>query len=93
MLYAAKCYWPGLNEAQLRQATSRLLTNSSQPHITYLGAAVFAADELVLCLFEASSRGAVKHASEQAGLPCERVIETTWISSPNTPALLSRERR
>jgi hypothetical protein len=38
-------------------------------------------DELVLCLFESSSRAAVKRASEAAGMACERVIETVWVTS------------
>ena len=36
-------------------------------------------DELALCLFESSSPAGVKRASERAGMPCERVIETVWI--------------
>ena len=36
-------------------------------------------DELVLCLFDAPSREVVKQASERAGMPCERVIDTVWV--------------
>jgi hypothetical protein len=37
-------------------------------------------EELVLCLFESGSRATVKRASEWAGMPCERVIETVWLA-------------
>jgi hypothetical protein len=93
MLFTAKCYWPGLDDDQLEHATARLGRGASRRGVTYLGSVVFAEDELVLCLFEAPSRAAVKQASERAGLPCERVIDTTWIASPNTTALLDHARR
>ena len=40
---------------------------------------------IVLCLFESASPADVKRASEQAGLPCERVIETVWIETEGEP--------
>jgi hypothetical protein len=36
-------------------------------------------DELVFCLFDADSRTSAKRASEGAGIPCERVIESVWL--------------
>jgi hypothetical protein len=99
MLYTAKCYWPGLSEHQLEQATDRLLLNANRglgslgSRVSYLGSILFPDDQLVLCLFEAPSRVAVKQASERAGLPCERIMEATWLASPNTPALLGQEAR
>jgi hypothetical protein len=94
MLYTAKCYWPGITPSELTRAADRTL---SQPRglaarrrsrVSYLGSILFPDDELVLCLFDASSRAAVKRASERAGIPCERVMETAWLASPNAAAFL-----
>jgi hypothetical protein len=50
-----------------------------QHHAGFRGALYLPADELVLCLFEATSPSSVKSESESAGMPCERVMETVWI--------------
>lgn len=82
MLYAAKCYWPGVTEADLEQVAGRaartglLLGRSS---IAYLGALLFAADDLVLCLFEGPSRSAVIQASDRLSIPCERLMDSRWL--------------
>jgi Nickel responsive protein SCO4226-like len=47
--------------------------------VTYRGSLLFADDDLVLCLFDGPSPAAVKRASERAGLPCERVMDATWL--------------
>jgi hypothetical protein len=88
MLFTAKCYWPGVDEAELKRAAARARRASSG----YLGALLFPEDDLVLCLFQARSSSTVKRVSERAGIPCERVIETTWIGPPNTPTLLEQVR-
>jgi hypothetical protein len=87
VLYTAKCFWPGLDEHQLDQATGRLLRNTRRGRVCYLGSILFPDEELILCLFDAPSRAAVKQASEQAGLPCERVMKAAWLASPSTSAL------
>jgi len=46
--------------------------------VIYLGALLFAADDLVLCLFQGPSRAAVIQASDQLGIPCERLMDSTW---------------
>jgi hypothetical protein len=79
MLYAAKCFWPGVTEDELRAAAARAGSETGQ-RPAFRGALFLPHDELVLCLFEASSGTAVKRASEQAGMPCERVIETVWVA-------------
>ena len=80
MLYAAKCFWPGITEDALRDAASRARAETGRrPQATFRGALFLPHDELVLCLFEAPSPALVKRASEQAGMPCERVIETVWV--------------
>jgi hypothetical protein len=80
MLYTAKCFWPGVTEEELRLASGRASGDSGRGAVAYRGSLYLPGDELVLCLFEASSREAVKASSEGAGMPCERVIESVWIA-------------
>ena len=83
MLYTAKCFWPGVTEDELRLAATRAGRETGErAQATFRGALYLPGDELVLCLFDSSSRAAVKGASERAGMPCERVIETVWVA-PN----------
>jgi len=77
MLYTAKCFWPGVLEEDLLLAAAQARRDGSTAR--FEGALYLPADELVLCLFEAASPAAVKTASERAGMPCERVIQTVWI--------------
>jgi hypothetical protein len=80
MLYTAKCFWPGVTEHERRLAAARAGNETRErPQTSFRGALYLPGDELVLCLFESSSRDGVKRASEQAGMPCERVIETVWV--------------
>jgi Protein of unknown function (DUF4242) len=79
MLYTAKCYWPGVTEDELRHACERARKDAARRNVAYRGALYLPGDELVLCLFDAPSREAVKQSSERAGMPCERVIETVWV--------------
>jgi hypothetical protein len=89
MLYTAKCYWPGVTVGELEEAAERALevtartTGRNRP--AYLGSMLFPGDDLVLCLFEAGSRAAVKRVSEQAGMPCERVMDTVWLEPDREP--------
>jgi hypothetical protein len=77
MLFTAKCFWPGVTERELRSAAGRAAEDG------FRGALFMPADELVLCLFDAGSRADVKDASERAGMPCERVMESVWIVPPH----------
>jgi hypothetical protein len=82
MLYAAKCYWPGVTEREVEQVSirARRATGTAEVQdVIYVGSLLFASDDLVLCLFNAPSRAAVKRASEQAGIPCERVMDSVWL--------------
>jgi hypothetical protein len=79
VLYTAKCFWPGITEEKLRLSADQAARGESASHARFRGALYLPGDELVLCLFDASSREQVKRASEQAGLPCERIIETVWL--------------
>jgi hypothetical protein len=85
MLYAAKCYWPGVTRNELEEVGTRAQRATRRPRpggrgIAYLGSIMFPDDELVLCLFDAPSHAAVRQASEQAGIPCERVMTTVWLA-------------
>ena len=82
MLYAAKCYWPGVRPSDLVSIAgrfARMRRNSLGDGLAYRGSLLFAQDDLVLCLFEGPSRAAVKRASEQVGIPCERVMDSVWL--------------
>jgi hypothetical protein len=72
MLYTAKCFWPGATEDVIRLAAARLGT-------AFRGALYLPADEIVLCVVDSTSPASVKRASEEAGIPCERVIETVCV--------------
>ena len=85
MLYTAKCYWPGVTEDELRLAAVRAASEiGERPPTAFRGALYLPRDELVLCLFDSSSPAAVKRASERAGMPCERVMETVWVDLPRS---------
>lgn len=81
MLYTAKCFWPGVTEDELRYAAAQAGSETGNRQTVFRGALYLPGDELVLCLFESASRAGVKRASELAGMPCERVIETVWVDS------------
>jgi hypothetical protein len=80
MLYTAKCFWPGVADAELRLAAARAADPTAvEKRAVFRGALHLVGDEVVLCLFDAPSRELVKQASERAGMPCERVIDSVWV--------------
>ena len=77
------------DERQLEQAAARAVleaatTSRAGSAIAYLGAIRFEDDELVLCLFDAASRAAVRTTTDRAGIPCERVIDSHWLPAPGS---------
>ena len=83
MLYAAKCYWPGVTAADLEQVAGRAAAtglDAGTGPVSYLGCLLFAADDLVLCLFRGPSRAAVIAASDRLRIPCERLMEPAWLT-------------
>ena len=80
-LFTAKCFWPGVTEDELRLAAARAGSSGRDSTTVFRGALYLPGDELVLCLFESGTRAGVRRASDEAGLPCERVIETVWVGS------------
>jgi hypothetical protein len=100
MLYAAKCYWPGVTERELAQVSiraGRAAGPIEAEDVLYVGSLLFTADDLVLCLFEGPSRAAVKRASDEAGIPCERVMDSVWLGphggAPAPQTTLRRRQR
>jgi hypothetical protein len=82
MLYAAKCYWPGVTETDLQRVAERAATTglgSGRDPVRYLGSLVFGLDDLVLCLFQGPSRTTVIQASDRLGIPCERLMDSVWL--------------
>ena len=87
MLYVAKCYWPGVTEADLEHVAERAALaglSSGRYRVAYLGSLLFAADDLALCLFQGPSRAAVIQASDRLGIPCERLMDSAWLG-PGLP--------
>jgi hypothetical protein len=88
MLYAAKCFWPGVSASEFeRDAAPRLsLARSGSAHDpAYLGSLVFGEDELVLCLYEGSSPATVLETARRAHVPCERIMESAWLPAMGAP--------
>ncbi len=88
MLYAAKCYWPGVTGSDLDQIADRAARAGLAPGtstVTYLGSLLFATDHLVLCLFCGPSRAAVIQASNRLGIPSERLMDTSWLGQQRSP--------
>lgn len=79
--YTAECFWPDVDESAVRALDERAataaaeLTQAGEP-VRYLGSLLMRVDEVVLCLFEGSEES-VRKAAERAGVPFERILETT----------------
>ena len=85
MMYAAKCYWPGVTRIDVEQIaalTAQAGLGMGRSGVAYLGSLLFAADDLVLCLFEGPSRAAVIQASDRIGIPRERLMDSAWLGLP-----------
>jgi hypothetical protein len=88
-LYAAKCYWPGITQAELERAAAAAVREAEKVSrtgnpVTYRGSLLFPNDELVLCLFAAASPAAIQQTTDDAGIPSERLMDTLWMPNPNT---------
>jgi hypothetical protein len=86
--FIAECFWPGVDEADLRALDARVCEqvaalDAQGTVVSYLGAMLMRDDEVVLCEFEGTA-AVVRTAVEQAAVPCERILEIT--SSPQRAA-------
>ena len=85
MLYAAKCYWPGVDASELQHAAAAAgheatrLCAEGKP-ITYLGSLLFPADDLSV---HTPERELVTHTTARAHIPCERLMETGRAGLPD----------
>ena len=85
MLFAAKCFWPGITVCELERVARPLRTDRAgrTEGAVYAGSLLFGEDSLVLCLFDAESATTVRRVAEQAHIPCERVMPIDWLPGPN----------
>jgi len=82
VLYTAKCFWPGATERAVERAVAAAGRADAS---VFRGVLYLPRDELVLGLFECSSGLDARRASELAGMPCERVIESLWFRGVAEP--------
>lgn len=89
MLFAAKCYLPGVTRTEIEQLAERIdrARQSVRRGVAYRGSLLFTADDLLLCLFEGPSRAGVQRAAERGGIPWERLMDAVWLApaSPRGP--------
>lgn len=90
MIFAAKCYWPGITAEELIRAARRAAREAELGRhrgsaLAYLGSILFPDDELVLCLFDGPSSAAVQETNERAGIPCERIMHSIWLAPDHGP--------
>ena len=81
--YLVECYWPGVTEQAVADAAHRAVQAAAeirrQGHdVDFLTAILVPADETVFCLFE-GQEAAVRAASDRAGIPAERVLESVRV--------------
>jgi hypothetical protein len=83
--YLAECLWPGVTEADVRALDARVqahaaATVDTNMRVRYLGAMLVAADDVAFFFFTGDSALSVETVARRAGIPFERVVESTRIS-------------
>jgi hypothetical protein len=91
--YLVECYWPGVTEQAVAAAAHRAVQAAAEirrqgPDVNFLTAILVPADETVFCLFEGQET-AVRAASQRAGIPVERVLESVRVDG-NHPQTTGR---
>lgn len=87
-LYLAERYWPGVDEPTARHAVERLgrlAGASSDAATTVLASAYIPADQTVLVLLNAPSRGTVLSLGQRAAIDFDRVSEAVDVRTPSAP--------
>ena len=74
--YLVECFWPDMTHERVVAATQRISGGTSA---TCVAVIVVPVDDIVLYLFEADTETEVWDVARQAGLPCERIVETVSI--------------
>jgi hypothetical protein len=83
--YLAECLWPGVTEADVRALDVRVQASAAairdtKARVRYLGAMLVAVDDVAFFFFTADSALTVEMVARHAGIPFERVVESTRIS-------------
>lgn len=73
--FIAECYWPEVSTDDLWALTERIHACVADG-VSFLGSLLIREDEVVLCQFEGRAV-AVRRVAEAAGVPFERLLETT----------------
>ena len=74
--YLAECFWPGVTEGELEAAARRIGRDHPAECLELI---LIPRDEIVLCLYRASTALAVTDAIRTAGFPAERIVESVRI--------------
>lgn len=82
--YVVECYLPGIGPAHVDRMDQRLRAAERQlaeqgEQVEYRGSLLFQQDEVMFCLFAASSAEVVRRVSLTATLSFERIVEATAI--------------
>lgn len=86
--YLVECYWPEVDQQKVAATVKRLRSASSALRrrggdVNFVGTILVPADETVFCLFEGLEAD-VRAASERAGVPFDRVLESLRIDGTQT---------
>jgi hypothetical protein len=81
--YIVECYWPGVSSETLTSAARRAREAASELRrqggdVDFVGSILVPADETVFWLFEGREAD-VRAASERAGVPFERILESLHV--------------
>ena len=89
--YVAECFWPGVDEADLRELDRRIEASVSaaageaEP-VRYLGWLLVIDDEVVLVLFDGPP-GTVGRVAEHARIPFSRILAAAHAPWPPHPPI------
>jgi hypothetical protein len=87
--FVVECYWPGIDEAQVRDVLTRINrprpgTAASRLAVQSLGCILVPSDGLALFLFEGPSAALVDEESAWAQVPFDRIVEAVRIESADS---------
>ena len=84
--YVVERYWPGVTQESLRAATRRLSRSATETTrhgspVRHVRSTLIPGEEYVVCVFEATSAGAVREVNQRADVPFERVVEAVEVDA------------
>jgi hypothetical protein len=84
-MFLAECCWPGVSVADVAETLARAEALHNEENgvapVRLVDSLLIPEDEIVLSIFEGPSAGAVHAAAQQIELPCDRVVETIWLTA------------